>query len=952
MIMQRKILFTALILAIQFLGFGSKAFSDTLPCTMSNIPDTVAFNIKNPCKDVANGYIAINYSRIVDSFVQAGCDSNLRYLLYKDLPFNHKWDPSCLDPTFTPRASSIYNPSDDTIFNNLAYGDYLLEIKCDTSSFELCYGENLMPEGDFEDTTYWFSHPCHFDLHPADTFLNNDTDGVKYFDLIYATNQHYAGYENAVTAGYTYKIDSTVDYTNGSGWMLMAGPSDMKCPVFFRDTLVVEPGKYYLLKYYYRGLGDSVFNSSGFFQEYQPYSPTIGVQIDGVYTATYITEMSRPPYIDTNQDAWKEADVYCFAYSDRIIVSLLDTDRIKTSFNPAVEIPPSQHKYIVLDDISFTSVSYCADSIDCSFKRLISLTPVKFDVFPQDVYFVCPRDTLALRIDSSLFQYNIHWNYCCTDELNPEKVIDLTDYTKLFTGGTFGGYVNISVQTDEGCAASDTTFIADFNPPPLQVTQLDSVINTTASKFDDFWKPVYSSVQWQTAQELLDFKDRIGFENGQSGINRVSTIYDYVDQRQQTRTEGDVDVSLRIDGIFNDFGMFNWHHPGFFDCVPEWKLNHTITQYNPASFEIENKDILKRKSAALYSYGNKLQIAVASNAGYEEIGFENFEEYKDNSFHQLNNQTGNIDIVPQDLEISYPYVEEYTIDAAYGRYALVKDIVGNMCCDIPLKVTFSGTTVEPFGTKAQEIKDYDGKILVYQDPCASGRELVVFQVADKSKPFPFSNGPKCDRFWTGKLLVERTIQEKAQTNNKVHLAIDTAHTGKNSIRIDTGFTSIPQYDLHLDPYKRYVIGAWIHTEDYNEYPPEKLENYNISNGIGITVNTGTNGVTFYPTGEVIEGWQRLEGVFQGSNQQISLQFSPNLKSFYLDDIRIFPENGSFQSYVYDPSNYRLKAILDQNNYATYYQYDDEGNLFSIKKETVEGIKTIQATQNYIKKKDQ
>jgi hypothetical protein len=46
----------------------------------------------------------------------------------------------------------------------------------------------------------------------------------------------------------------------------------------------------------------------------------------------------------------------------------------------------------------------------------------------------------------------------------------------------------------------------------------------------------------------------------------------------------------------------------------------------------------------------------------------------------------------------------------------------------------------------------------------------------------------------------------------------------------------------------------------------------------------------------------------------------------------------------------LKATLDQNNYATFFQYDDEGNLFSIKKETVEGVKTIQATQNYIKAK--
>ena len=46
------------------------------------------------------------------------------------------------------------------------------------------------------------------------------------------------------------------------------------------------------------------------------------------------------------------------------------------------------------------------------------------------------------------------------------------------------------------------------------------------------------------------------------------------------------------------------------------------------------------------------------------------------------------------------------------------------------------------------------------------------------------------------------------------------------------------------------------------------------------------------------------------------------------------------SYVYDPVDLQLMAKLDENNHATLYEYDQEGALARVKKETVEGIVTL------------
>ncbi|MGQ0829851.1 MAG: PKD domain-containing protein [Bacteroidota bacterium] len=109
---------------------------------------------------------------------------------------------------------------------------------------------------------------------------------------------------------------------------------------------------------------------------------------------------------------------------------------------------------------------------------------------------------------------------------------------------------------------------------------------------------------------------------------------------------------------------------------------------------------------------------------------------------------------------------------------------------------------------------------------------------------------------------------------------------------------------------------------------------------------------FTAQGAIIDGWQRVEAKFAipSNATYINLQLKSVTGNSFFDDIRIFPFNGSMKSYVYDPVNLRLVAELDERNYATMYEYDEEGKLIRVKKETEKGVMTIKANQNSTKKK--
>ena len=155
---------------------------------------------------------------------------------------------------------------------------------------------------------------------------------------------------------------------------------------------------------------------------------------------------------------------------------------------------------------------------------------------------------------------------------------------------------------------------------------------------------------------------------------------------------------------------------------------------------------------------------------------------------------------------------------------------------------------------------------------------------------------------------------------------------------------LPKFGLLPD--KRYTMSIWVASQNSlktNERP--------LSIKVSIASQSEIMPVNLRPQGPVIEGWQKMEGEFTPPTAARFMYFSfYNLNAdqkIYVDDVRILPFNAKMKAYAYDQRSRRLMAELDENHYATFYEYDDEGQLVRIKRETETGIQTVKEARNYL-----
>lgn len=156
--------------------------------------------------------------------------------------------------------------------------------------------------------------------------------------------------------------------------------------------------------------------------------------------------------------------------------------------------------------------------------------------------------------------------------------------------------------------------------------------------------------------------------------------------------------------------------------------------------------------------------------------------------------------------------------------------------------------------------------------------------------------------------------------------------------INYKFSSANEYlPFKLNPGKTYILSLWLKQQN----PAINATGYSFP-GAGIIINGNT-----FPlkakTG-IIDGWQQMEVGFPVVASDYTLFLSLPTQ-YYVDDIRMYPADANVKSFVYDPFNQRLMATLDENNFATIYEYDQEGNLVRVKKETPKGIMTVSESRS-------
>lgn len=173
----------------------------------------------------------------------------------------------------------------------------------------------------------------------------------------------------------------------------------------------------------------------------------------------------------------------------------------------------------------------------------------------------------------------------------------------------------------------------------------------------------------------------------------------------------------------------------------------------------------------------------------------------------------------------------------------------------------------------------------------------------------------------------------------------TAHTGCYYQKVlgcalSNGNSGGPEVQISYSSGRKYKVSVWVHKNSTNAnlgmyYIPA---NGSVSNVISITMDD-TNSKLF-------GDWKLFSAVFTmptlavNGNVMFYFDCEGSGNFAYIDDFRVQPVDASTSAYVYDPITDAITYILNNDNIATKYQYDDAGNLTATYKETPSGFKMV------------
>ncbi|MBX3101286.1 MAG: hypothetical protein KF690_02120 [Bacteroidetes bacterium] len=431
----------------------------------------------------------------------------------------------------------------------------------------------------------------------------------------------------------------------------------------------------------------------------------------------------------------------------------------------------------------------------------------------------------------------------------------------------------------------------------------DKVLNAAAIEFTDSWQIFCCGTAGEDNPDCVNPCDKVNpYFRNLRGNWRQWRDYTYMGQRKQTTP-----ADIRHDGTFVSYVPF-WAFgqqciaAGFAATYTEpWKLNAQSTRINPYGAELENRDALDRYAAVLYSFNNTLPVAVATNSRYRQLMYEGFEEFL------YDDKQGDCVLRPHfDFQNRIQPEQQF-----FPGFA-----------EIPGDETPSGVYIS-----TRKAHTGEASLLIFNsaEGAVAAREV-----------------GKCDALHASKGNV-RPKNQMAECEDCLGL-------------------------FAVKPKEEFVIQAWTSEEKYaspagNIFYPDQFSAFI---EVSFVDHNGLLRYTrkFRPSGHIIDGWQRIEGAFTvpddpairavyfklGGDNLVTDSANPRY-GIYFDDLRIAPYDAGVKSFVYEPNTLRLKAELDNRNYAVFYDYDEEGMVVRVRRETERGIFTVQESRNNLFKRD-
>ncbi len=195
------------------------------------------------------------------------------------------------------------------------------------------------------------------------------------------------------------------------------------------------------------------------------------------------------------------------------------------------------------------------------------------------------------------------------------------------------------------------------------------------------------------------------------------------------------------------------------------------------------------------------------------------------------------------------------------------------------------------------------------------------------------------------------LNANGSSSPSMQLTRQTSHTGYYSLLCNTAneitfnaVNSAPSSNglsnFQMLNGKKYLVDMWVKQVSgpigSTGYPSLKLN--------------GSTQQLMPPVTASVDGWYLLETTIDLTNNTYPTVALELPAGIYIDDIRFLPTDANMKCFVYDPFTFRQIAQLDENHFATMYEYDQEGLLVRVKKETSQGIMTVSESRRSNAKK--